>query len=111
MGACQIRSHPAGKHFLMKTTLNFIFFGVHSMSLGDPPPTRSASVLVCHCEGIHDRTIRQVVRSGAQTCRQVDRACAAGGSCGDCRPLIRAIIAAERDEKHAAAAELNVAAS
>ena len=68
-------------------------------------------MLVCHCKAINDRTIRQAVRSGAQTCRQVDRACAAGGNCGGCVPLIRAIIASERDEQHAASGEISVAAS
>jgi bacterioferritin-associated ferredoxin len=95
----------------MKMTLNFIFSRVHSISLGEESPTRSDSVLVCHCKAVYDRTIRQVVESGARTCRQVDRACAAGGSCGGCQPLIRAIIADQREKTRAASAEIGVAAS
>jgi bacterioferritin-associated ferredoxin len=95
----------------MKMTLNFIFLGVHSMFQGDPTTREAASVLVCHCKAINDRTIRQVVKSGARTCRQVDRACQAGGNCGGCQPLIRAIIANERREAHAASGEISVAAS
>jgi bacterioferritin-associated ferredoxin len=95
----------------MKMTLNFIFSAVHSISLGDPLPARPESVLVCHCKAVYDRTIRQAVESGARTCRQVDRACAAGGSCGGCLPLIRGIIADEREKTHAASSEIGVAAS
>ena len=68
-------------------------------------------MLVCHCEAVNDRTIRTVVRSGARTCRQVDRACAAGGGCGGCRPLILEIIDDERERTHAASGDVRVAAS
>ena len=68
-------------------------------------------MLVCHCEVVNDRTIRQVVRGGARTCRQVDRACAAGGRCGGCRPLIREIIDEELTGTHAESGQVCVAAS
>ena len=92
-------------------TLNFIFLGVHSMTLGNPTTPRPASLLVCHCKAVNDRTIRQAIRSGAQTCRQVDRACAAGGNCGGCVPLIQALIASEREDRHASSGDIGVAAS
>jgi bacterioferritin-associated ferredoxin len=53
-------------------------------------------MIVCHCHGISDRKVRQVVRDGARTRRQVARACGAGASCGDCRPAIGEIIRKER---------------
>jgi len=68
-------------------------------------------VLVCHCKAISDRTIRQVVRSGARTCQQVARACAAGSDCGGCQPLIREIIAAECEKAPATSDEISVAAN
>lgn len=56
-----------------------------------PPPV----MIVCHCRGISDRTIRQVVREGAGSLRQVVMASRAGRVCGGCRPLVQKIIAEE----------------
>jgi bacterioferritin-associated ferredoxin len=53
-------------------------------------------VIVCHCRAVTDRAIREVVRGGAGTCREVARACRAGGICGGCRPAIAALIDEER---------------
>ena len=58
-------------------------------------------MIVCHCKGVNDRTIRQVVREGARSRRQVARACAAGRSCGGCRPTIDEIIASENTDASA----------
>jgi len=52
-------------------------------------------VIICHCKGINDRTIRNAVRDGATTQRQVALACSAGRSCGGCTPAIREILLAE----------------
>lgn len=54
-------------------------------------------MIVCHCKGISDREIRTAVRDGAQTHRQVARACHAGRTCGGCHPVIREIIESERE--------------
>jgi bacterioferritin-associated ferredoxin len=56
-------------------------------------------VIVCPCQGVSDRSIRQAVREGACTVRQVSRACRAGRMCGGCRPVISEIIAAEAIER------------
>ncbi len=53
-------------------------------------------MIVCHCHGISDRAIRRAVQSGAETRREVSRACGAGVSCGACRPAIREIISTAR---------------
>jgi len=59
-------------------------------------------MLVCHCNGISDRTIRRTIRAGAKTVSEVKRACGAGGCCGSCNPAIRTLLrletAAERRE-------------
>ena len=55
-------------------------------------------MIVCHCQGVSDRSIRQAVREGARTVRQVSRVCRAGRMCGGCRPVICEIIAAEATE-------------
>ena len=52
-------------------------------------------MIVCHCKGVREASIREAVRSGARSCRQVARACDAGRSCGGCLPVVQAIL---RDE-------------
>ena len=52
-------------------------------------------MIVCHCQAVCDRSIRDAVRSGASSVRQVGRACEAGRRCGGCQPVIREIIASE----------------
>ena len=52
-------------------------------------------MLVCHCNGVSDRTIRKAVRGGASTARQVARACGAGACCGGCTDAVREIIHTE----------------
>jgi bacterioferritin-associated ferredoxin len=50
-------------------------------------------MIVCHCRGVSDRTVRQAVRRGATTPRAVARACGAGSGCGGCLPLVAELIA------------------
>ena len=52
-------------------------------------------MLVCHCNGISDRTIRKAIRRGASTASQVAHACGAGACCGGCSDVVREIIHAE----------------
>ena len=52
-------------------------------------------MLVCHCNGISDRTVRRMVRNGASTASQVGEACGAGTCCGGCVQTIDEIIDAE----------------
>jgi len=52
-------------------------------------------MLVCHCNGVSDRTVRRVVRDGALTVAEVGRACGAGTCCQGCRSTIRRIIHVE----------------
>jgi bacterioferritin-associated ferredoxin len=57
---------------------------------------RPAAVIVCHCHAITEREIRDAVRAGARSGRQVGRACRAGRGCGGCQPAIREIVDTER---------------
>jgi bacterioferritin-associated ferredoxin len=68
-------------------------------------------MLVCHCNGISDRTIRKVVRRGANTAREVAHACGAGACCGGCADAVREIIHAEStaSERDAASPTLTAA--
>jgi len=55
-------------------------------------------LIVCHCQGVSDRSIRQAVREGARSVRQAARVCRAGRMCGGCRPVICEIISSESSE-------------
>ena len=52
-------------------------------------------MIICHCNGVTDRTVRRAVRDGASTRRQVARACRAGTGCGGCRASIQEILDTE----------------
>ena len=54
-------------------------------------------MIVCHCKAVSDNAIREAVRDGARSVRQVSRACHAGRTCGGCRPVIRELIADESE--------------
>jgi bacterioferritin-associated ferredoxin len=52
-------------------------------------------MIVCHCRGLSDRKIREVIRRGAHSPREVAIACHAGRSCGGCIPAVRELIQSE----------------
>lgn len=93
----------------MKTILNFNF---SRAKIG--PIQGEATVIVCHCKAVNDRSIRQAVRGGARTRLQVSLACSAGRTCGGCIPTIEAILEDEEGEGRAvngAASHLDRAAA
>ena len=55
-------------------------------------------MLICHCNGVSDRTVRRVVREGARTVSEVGSACGAGTCCRGCSGSIGKIIRAERHQ-------------
>ena len=55
-------------------------------------------MIVCHCKAVCDRTIREAVRDGATSLRQVAMACQAGRECGGCVPALRELIEREGDD-------------
>jgi bacterioferritin-associated ferredoxin len=57
--------------------------------------TLGLAMIVCHCHGVSDRTIRRAVRAGAATQGQVARACGAGAGCGGCVEIVREIVLSE----------------
>jgi bacterioferritin-associated ferredoxin len=50
-------------------------------------------MILCHCEIVSDRCVRDAVAKGAVSVDDVGRACAAGTQCGGCRPSIGALLA------------------
>ncbi|HET9959395.1 MAG TPA: (2Fe-2S)-binding protein [Polyangiaceae bacterium] len=53
-------------------------------------------MLICHCNLVTDREIREAIRAGAHTVCAVSEACDAGSCCGGCRPMIEKLIRLER---------------
>ena len=53
---------------------------------------RRARMIVCQCEAVTDRDIRQSMAEGACTLREVARACGAGRRCGGCLPVVEALL-------------------
>jgi bacterioferritin-associated ferredoxin len=51
-------------------------------------------MIVCHCEVVSDRHIRDAVACGASTVDEIGDRCAAGTRCGSCRPTIDTLLVA-----------------
>ena len=49
-------------------------------------------MLVCLCQGVSDKEVRQAIARGATTRKQVTRACGAGAGCGGCHESIQELI-------------------
>lgn len=52
-------------------------------------------MIICHCNGISDRTIRRSIRSGATTLGELRQICGAGNCCGTCTPALRSLLRTE----------------
>jgi bacterioferritin-associated ferredoxin len=50
-------------------------------------------MVICHCTAVNDREIRGEILSGALGVDDVAERCGAGGRCGNCRPMIAALLA------------------
>jgi bacterioferritin-associated ferredoxin len=50
-------------------------------------------MILCHCVGVTDATICQLIRGGASTPAEIARLCGAGRSCEACREEIVALLA------------------
>ena len=49
-------------------------------------------MIVCHCFGVSDRTIRAVCEDGARDVDEVSDICGAGADCGGCRRRIAQVV-------------------
>jgi bacterioferritin-associated ferredoxin len=72
---------------------------------------RSLEMIVCHCRALSDRKIREVIRRGAHSPREVAIACHAGRTCGGCIPTVRELIASETCPSAAACSDQPVVAA
>lgn len=61
-------------------------------------------MVFCHCTGVSDSTVEQVIREGATCVEDVTARCGAGATCPPCREEIRErlLAACERPEASAA---------
>lgn len=53
-------------------------------------------MILCHCYGVSDRTVRRAIREGAGCRAEVTRACGAGAGCGGCHSAIEDVLDCER---------------
>jgi bacterioferritin-associated ferredoxin len=51
-------------------------------------------MIVCHCAGVTDREIVQLVEEGATTLGEITRRCGAGRHCGPCRDELKGLLSA-----------------
>ena len=49
-------------------------------------------MIVCHCAGVTDCTIRMLIDSGASALEQITDLCGAGACCEPCRDEITALL-------------------
>lgn len=50
-------------------------------------------MVVCHCNVVNDREIREQILAGALSLDEIAERCTAGTRCGNCVPMLEAMIA------------------
>lgn len=50
-------------------------------------------MVVCHCNAVSDREIREQVRAGALDADDIAARCAAGARCGGCLEVVESLVA------------------
>lgn len=63
-------------------------------------------MLICHCEVVDDRTIRNAIAAGADSVEAIGAMCGAGRRCGGCIPALVDLLresTTEHDARPAAA--------
>lgn len=53
-------------------------------------------MVVCLCQGVSEKQVREAIADGATTRKKVTRVCGAGAGCGGCHQSIREIIGEHR---------------
>lgn len=58
--------------------------------------SNGVAMIVCICEGVTDRDVRDAARRGAVTLATLQQQCGAGGDCGQCRAELRRMLRQHR---------------
>jgi len=56
-------------------------------------------VIVCLCEAMNDRAIREAIRDGSETLRELRRNTGAGSQCGSCTHDLKKMIAEWQEDR------------
>jgi len=67
-------------------------------------------MIVCHCEGVSDRTIRALITAGASSVADITRRCGAGRCCAPCREEIALLLDSADSAPHNSAAAWDTSA-
>lgn len=59
-------------------------------------------MIVCHCTGVTDTTLTQLIQDGAVTVTEITRRCGAGRCCEACREELASILVRARGATEAA---------
>lgn len=76
----------------MKTLLKVVIIMLHQNGREKSLQDRLKPMLICHCQRVNDRKIREAVENGARTVGRVGRFCGAGTRCGGCVRAIAEIV-------------------
>lgn len=60
-------------------------------------------MIICLCEAVNERRIREEIRHGADSIHRIRRACGAGGGCGQCVCDLKAMLREANDAETAPA--------
>lgn len=58
--------------------------------------------IMCHCNGVRERTIQRALRQGAASLGALQSACGAGTQCGGCQPALLALLEQHRESTSSA---------
>ncbi len=50
-------------------------------------------MIVCHCEEVHEKTIKHAIADGAANIEELTVTCCAGGNCQGCWPALQELLA------------------
>lgn len=55
-------------------------------------------MIVCHCFGVNDKTIKKCIKSGANTLSEVREECSVGSDCGICLKYVKNLLSELEDD-------------
>lgn len=56
------------------------------------PWENGTAVIICHCRGINDQSVRDAIDDGMETVEELAEICGTGSDCGGCRPVLAELI-------------------